>query len=251
MKMLSKIIGSSVIAVAAFALNTQASLLVNGNFDFGGISGAPGAAYAPTLNTGGWTLNPISFTSGPAGGSGVNQGWALGGGGTALQSDMWNAPLIDNPLSNPTTLLQTQTPADSWNPTVAYQILSGAVGNDVYSFTVNALTDTGLTWNGGSAADLQIQFLNASLGNIATIDGGWGLAPGSNTWTSQTISGVAPLGTVYVSTYIMFMDHGNLVNENVYFDNASLTAVVPEPSTLALLSLGLAVPFYFIRRRKS
>lgn len=246
MKMLNKIIGGGVIAAVAFALNTQAqNLLVNADFDIGGLTGTAGAAYTPNFGNGGWTLNPI----GP---SGVGQGWALGGpGGEALQSDMWNAPIIDNPISAPTTLLEQQSPADSWNPTVCYQILAGAQvagAGWMYHFSVNALTDTGITWNGGSAVDLQIQFLNANMANISTLDGGWGLAPGLNSWTSQTISGLSPVGTQYVSTYIMFMDHGNLTVEEVYFDNADLTVDIPEPSTLALLGIGLVIPF-FVRRK--
>ena len=51
--------------------------------------------------------------------------------------------------------------------------------------------------------------------------------------------------------YLMFMDNGGNTVDNQYFDDAALTAPVPEPSSLALVTMGLAVPFYFIRRRKS
>jgi hypothetical protein len=47
----------------------------------------------------------------------------------------------------------------------------------------------------------------------------------------------------------MFQDNNSAVAlEDMYYDNAQLT-LIPEPSSLALL--GLAVPFFFIRRRKS
>jgi hypothetical protein len=37
----------------------------------------------------------------------------------------------------------------------------------------------------------------------------------------------------------------------MYFDDASLTTLVPEPSSLALWGMGLGLPFYFWRRRNS
>jgi hypothetical protein len=45
------------------------------------------------------------------------------------------------------------------------------------------------------------------------------------------------------------MENGaNASAETIYWDNANMT-LVPEPSTLALLGMGLSIPFYFFRRR--
>ena len=49
--------------------------------------------------------------------------------------------------------------------------------------------------------------------------------------------------------YSCSMDNGSqTATEHVYIDNAVL--VVPEPATIALLGMGLALPLYLIRRRK-
>ena len=40
-------------------------------------------------------------------------------------------------------------------------------------------------------------------------------------------------------------------NGSMYFDDASLTTSVPEPLSLALLGMGLGLPFHFWRRRNS
>jgi hypothetical protein len=47
------------------------------------------------------------------------------------------------------------------------------------------------------------------------------------------------------------MDNGQTTVDSLFFSNAQLVGVVPEPATLALMSLGLTIPLYVMRRRKS
>jgi hypothetical protein len=117
MKKLSKIIGTGIGVVAALVMSASIAqaqnILVNGNFGIGFTAdGTP-----PTLNTGGYTINPITTTSGPGGTSGVGQGWATFG---ANPDDMTSA--YSAPESGGYALLAQNAPGNNWNPQGAYQV---------------------------------------------------------------------------------------------------------------------------------
>ena len=164
----------------------------------------------------------------------------------------------DSPLGGSFSLLEVNAAGNGWNPAGAYQILPATAGT-VYNASVYALTDTGVqgdSWT--TPAILSMTFLDSSFGTNGLSGGpsggystGWQPVAPNDTWQQLSTGGAAPNGTAYVGFYVMNMVSGaNTGPVNVYYDNASLTAV-PEPTTLALMSMGLAVPFYFIRRRKS
>jgi len=242
MRILDRIIGGSIAAAAVLALSAsvtqaQPNLLVNPGFD----------------NVAGFTPNPI-----PVGGA--NQGWALFG--QTSQSTMFSSP-VDAPLSDGYALLEQNAPGNNWNPAGAYQITDGiAEGGAIipgatYQFSIWAITDTGTTW-GPTPVDLQLSFNDSSViggtvtptspsANNGSFSFGTSVANNANGWVEYSVQATAPPTAAYAMVYAMFMDNGQTATENMYFDNASLI-MVPEPSTLALL--GLAVPCFFLLRRK-
>jgi hypothetical protein len=291
MKMLNKIIGSgiAIAAVLAFCASTThaQNLLVNGDFEngFNGDGNAtlldsnplglgpptPGQALNPGTPSpyGSYTENtPIGLTTAvggalngvPVGSSGVNQGWGLfNGGGTSGPNDMFASPNYP-PESGSVALLESVGVGNNWNPPGAYQIVTGIIPGDTYKFGIWALTDTANDAYALTAGLLvQLGFETAGLVGPSTVENPGGnvsadfALPTRGTWAYYTVTATAPAGDTDAIVYAMFQDNnGATGTENVYYDNASLTLVpVPEPSSLALLSMGLAIPFYFIRRRKS
>lgn len=241
--MFPKIITGAIVVAACFALsssNTLAQTLVNGGFEGVGA-----------VNTGnGWTVNPISLTSGPGGASGVDQGWATFGGdagATASQSSV-------AALSGSYSLLETVMPGNNWGPAGAYQIISGITPGQTYTFNVYGMTDTANDAYASTAGVLvQLGFYTPDLSSVSSVEnpgatvGISGALPSTQgVWQQYSVTATAPAGFSDAVVYLMFQDNATATaQENLYFDNAS---VVPEPATLALLALGL--PLFFMRRRK-
>jgi hypothetical protein len=245
MKMLNKIVGSSIGVAAALVMSasiTQASpnLLVNPGFD-----------------TAQFTANPITPAT-------ANDGWATFG--QVSQTNMFGSP-VDSPLSNPDALLEQNAPGNNWNPAGAYQITDGIaeggsiVAGQTYTYSIWAITDTGSTW-GPTPVDLQLSFNDSTVTNtIGTPTGlspnngsfnyGTSVANNANGWVQYSVSAVAPAGSKYALVYAMFMDDAQTTTENMYFDNGSLVQVTPEPATLAIAGMGLVGSLFMIRRRKS
>lgn len=244
MKKSSKTIGIGIGVVAALAISastTQAqNLLVNGSFE----------------NAGGFTANPITTTSGPGATTGVDLGWATFGGS---QDSMSSA--ASSPQDGSFALLAVNNPGNSWNPQGAYQIVSG-ITPGTYTFSAYFLKDSTQNgaWTGtyNTPIALQLNFGNL-VGNVWTTVGGatatWGFGPvdgaipSFDTWYQGSVSLAAPVGASEAEVYLFSMDYGQTAPDIAFFDNASLT--VPEPSSLALVAMGLGLPFFFLRRRKS
>jgi hypothetical protein len=231
MKKFTKIIGSAIGVAAALALSistTQAaSLLIDPGFE----SGAPAQP------------NPIPIPGG------------VGGGWTVFNGAAYSTA---HPESGTYSLVEGEGAHSAWNFEAAYQVIGGVTANQQYTLTADFMATTVLSVY--NPVYIQLDYLNAAGTDIGTVETtpGHALAvqygaPVIGTWYSATVTATAPAGAVYVAPYVAMMENGaNLAAETIYWDNVDLTLVsVPEPSSLALLAMGLGIPFYFLRRRNS
>jgi hypothetical protein len=171
--------------------------------------------------------NPIPVPGGAGG------GWAAFQGNltiAAAHSGLQSATLWDN----------------SWNPSGVYQIVSATAG---LNYAASAWFDNlGAASDWGTPYLINLEFHDALGVQVGTtVSTGWMADAPVGVWKELSAQGVAPAGTSYAYVYMMAMN--SVVNgATFYVDDASLT-VIPEPSTFALLGLGL-MGGLLLRRRQ-
>jgi hypothetical protein len=216
MKMFPKVIAATFGVVAAYSLSAQ--VIVDPNY------------------SGPYTANPITV-------AGVNAGWAPFSAGLIAASPTYNGA--------PTSLGLALGAQDGWATPGAYQIISGIIPGNKYTVSAWVYQTAAATTAGGL---LQLGYLTSALGGPNTVEN-----PGNNVgitingvlgaWTQYSVSATAPAGYTDAVVYTMAQDYNNPAPLAFYFDGVSITQV-PEPATIALLGMGLALPLCLIRRRK-
>jgi hypothetical protein len=159
-----------------------------------------------------------------------------------------------------TNVLYTPDEGGGYSVPGSYQVFAATPG-ETFEFSGWVYTPNALAVNGNDFAIFQLSFFSGSppnnyaggsqVGNTSGVDigepaGGGGVALPQGVWTYASLTATAPVGANSLGAYILDINADS--SADFYFDDMSLT-VVPEPSTLALTAMGLAVPF-FIRRRK-
>jgi hypothetical protein len=231
MKTILGTIASTTCLAAVLSLapsTTQAqNLLVDAGFE----SGAPSQP------------NPIPLPGG------------AGGGWTVFNGAAYSTA---HPETGTWGIQEVQGIGQAWNFEAPYQVVGGVTPGLQYTLSADYMTTTGNSQAPGGYTPIVIQltYFNSAGTDIGTVE----TSPGNaravqydmgalNTWFTGTVTATAPAGAVYVAPYLAFMENGSqTAADTLYWDNAILTQV-PEPTSLALLGLGLAGAMIWHRRQ--
>jgi hypothetical protein len=220
------------------------------------IAGALTLATATTQAASNLIVDP-SFESGVAGQpnpipipGGAGGGWAVFNGA---------AFSTNHPETGHWGIQEMQGIGQAWNFEAPYQVVGGVSAGQQYKLTADFMTTTGNSQAPGGYVPvvIQLDYLSATGTDLGTVETSPGHAlavqynmAALNTWSTATVTATAPAGAVYVAPYLAFMENGSqTAADTLYWDNASLVLVVPEPSSLALLGLGLAGTLIWRRRQ--
>jgi hypothetical protein len=215
MKAIIRTVGSMTCLAAAIAFATATAqaqnLLVDPSFE-AATFGQP---------------NPIPVPGG------VGGGWAAFQGNltvAAAHTGVQSATLWDN----------------SWNPSGVYQIVNATAG---LNYGASAwFENLGAASGWGTPYLLNLEFHDALGGQVGTtVSTGWLSDLPLGAWQQLSAAGVAPAGTAYAYVYFMAMNSVP-TGAAFYVDDASLT-VIPEPSSFALVGLGLMSGLIWRRRQ--
>ena len=138
-----------------------------------------------------------------------------------------------------------------------------AVAGDAWSATGSGYTPNpllGQPFGGASFGGLQITFFDAANNNLGTVETSPGNALFSNMidqtspaaqWIPLAVTAHAPAGTDHGQVFAIMIDFGAPAPEGIYVDNMSMTITsVPEPSSIAMLGMGLLGAISAWRGRK-
>ena len=124
-----------------------------------------------------------------------------------------------------------------------------ASAGQLWSASAFLRDDTSDAMQGNNFAVVQLQYLDSANNVLHTFESPhFTTANPTNVWTPEVATGIAPAGTATAQITLVHVQlNSPVTGGSVFWDDASLDQVVPEPASMGLLAVG---GIAFLRRRR-